>query len=401
MVATLETDRTPTGRGDPASPAVLHLLPELDGGPRSRAVIDMAATVTAQGARAFVAGPAGRAIVDVHRAGAVHVPLPLDRDNPVAQRSNATKIEALIREQGVRLVHAHGRAPAWSGARAARRTNVAFVSTFHRPYRPGGLFSGAGAQAMVTSDAAVAVSQYVADTVVQRFPMLDGRLQIIPYGVDIERFDPNRVSAERVIQLATQWRLPDGVPVVMAGEVSSRKSAALMVDALTRVTARDHYCLMFAPPDEIETMQRETEELVQRSKIGARVHVLEPCRDMPAALMLADVVAVPAAEPEPFSLAIAEAQAMGRPVVAASHGSAIEQVQGQPMGWLVPPGDPASFGVALSEAINLSPIQRQHRANDVIAGARRRYARTMVGNALIDLYDSLIPDSAAALTGQG
>jgi glycosyltransferase involved in cell wall biosynthesis len=401
MVATLETDRTPAGRGDPASPAVLHLLPELDGGPRSRAVIDMAATVTALGARAIVAGPAGRAIVDVHRAGAVHVPLPLDRDNPIAQRSNAAKIEALIREQRVRLVHAHGRAPAWSGARAARRANVAFVSTFHRPYRPGGLFSGAGAQAMVASDAAVAVSQYVADTVVQRFPLLEGRLQLIPYGVDIERFDPNRVSAERVIQLATQWRLPDGVPIVMAGEVSSRKSAALMVDALARVTARDHYCLMFASPDEIETMQRETEELAKRSNIGARVHVLETCRDMPAALMLADVVAVPAAEPEPFSLAIAEAQAMGRPVVASAHGSAIEQVQGQPMGWLVPPGDPASFGVALSEAINLSPIQRQHRSNDVIAGARRHYARTMVGSALIDLYDSLIPDSAAALTGQG
>ena len=401
MVATLETDRTPAGRGDPASPAVLHLVPELDGGPRSRAVIDMAATVTALGARAFVAGPAGRAIVDVHRAGAVHVPLPLDRDNPMAQRSNATKIEALIREQGVRLVHAHGRAPAWSGSRAARNCNVAFVSTFHRPYRPGGLFSGAGAQAMVASDAAVAVSQYVADTVVQRFPLLDGRLQLIPYGVDMERFDPNRVSAERVIQLATQWRLPDGVPVVMAGEISSRKSAALMVDALARVTARDYYCLMFASPDEIETTQRETEELAQRSKIGARVHVLETCRDMPAALMLADVVAVPAAEPEPFSLAIAEAQAMGRPVVAAAHGSAIEQVQGQPMGWLVPPGDAAAFGVALSEAINLSPIQRQHRANDVIAGARRHYARTTVGSALADLYDSLIPDSAAALTGQG
>lgn len=401
MVATLETDRTPTGRGDPASPAVLHLLPELDGGARSRAVVDMAATVTSLGARAFVAGPAGRAMVDVQRAGAAHVPLPLDRDNPVAQRSNATKIEALIREQGVRLVHAHGRAPAWSGARAARRAGVAFVATFHRPYRPGGLFSGAGAQAMMTADAAIAVSQYVADTVVRRFPMLDGRLQIIPYGVDIERFDPNRVSAERVIQLSTQWRLPDGVPVVMAGEISTRKSAALMVEALARVSARDHYCLMFAPADEIEATQRETEELAQRKRLGARVHVLEPCRDMPAALMLADVVAVTAAEPEPFSLAIAEAQAMGRPVVAAAHGSAIEQVQGQPMGWLVPPGDAPAFGVALSEALNLSPTQRQHRANDVIAGARRRYARTMVGNALVDLYDSLLPDSAAALTGQG
>jgi glycosyltransferase involved in cell wall biosynthesis len=114
---------------------------------------------------------------------------------------------------------------------------------------------------------------------------------------------------------------------------------------------------MFAPPDEIEAMQRDTEELVARHRIGARVHVLEPCRDRPAALMLADVVAVPAAEPEPFSLAIAEAQAMGRPVVAAAHGAAIEQVQGQPMGWLVPPGDAAAFGVALSEALNLSPTR--------------------------------------------
>ncbi len=401
MVATLETDRTPAGRGDPAAPAVLHLLPELDGGTRSRAVIDMAATVTALGARALVAAPAGRASVDVQRAGATHVPLPLDRDNPMAQRGNASKVEALIREQGVRLVHAHGRAPAWSGARAARRAGVAFVSTFHRPYRPGGLFSGAGAQAMTMADAAIAVSQYVADTVVRRFPMLDGRLQIVPYGVDTERFDPNRVSAERVIRLATQWRLPDGLPVVMAGEISSRKSAALMVEALARVTARDHYCLMFAPADSIEATQRETEELVARHKLGARVHVLESSRDMPAALMLADVVAVPAAEPEPFSLAIAEAQAMGRPVVAAAHGAAIEQVQGQPMGWLVPPGDAAAFGVALSEALNLSPTQRQHRAHDVIAGARRRYARATVGNALVDLYDSLLPDSTAALTGQG
>jgi glycosyltransferase involved in cell wall biosynthesis len=401
MVATLDTDSIRHG-GDAAAPAVLHLLPELDGAARSRAVIDMAAVAVGVGARAFVAAPPGRAAVDVQRAGATHVTLPLDRDNPVAQRSNATRIEALIREQGIRLVHAHGRAPAWSGARAARRTNAAFVATFHRPYRPGGLFSGAGAQAMTQADAAIAVSHYVADTVIRRFPALEGRLHFIPYSVDTERFDPARVSAERVIKLATQWRLPDGVPVVMAAGLTGRKSGhAVLVEALGRLAAREHYCLMFAAPEELETTQREVEELAGQHGIGARVHVLEPCRDMPAALMLADVVAVPAAEPEPFSLAIAEAQAMGRPVVAAAHGAAPEQLEGQPMGWLVPPGDAGALAAALSEALDLTLAQRQHRAHDVIAAARQRYARTTVGDALIALYNSLLPDEAAALTGQG
>jgi glycosyltransferase involved in cell wall biosynthesis len=400
MVTTLGTDSIRRDDGSGTAPGVLHLLPELDGAARSRAVIDMAGQLVASGARVFIAGPAGPASIDIQRAGAVHVPIALDRDNPVAQRTNAGRIESLIREQGIRLVQAHGRAAAWSGARAAKRTGTAFVSTFHRPYMPGGLFSGSGAQAMAAADAAIAVSQFVARTVVGHFPTLEGRLRLIPYGVDTDRFDPARVSAERVVHLATQWRLPDGVPVVMAGGLASRKSGhALLVEALGRLGGREHYCLMFASPDEYETVLREYEELARQHGIGARVHVLETCRDMPAALMLADVVAVPTAEPEPFSMAIAEAQLMGRPVVAAEHGAAAEQMADQPMGWLVPPGDAAALADALSAALDLTLVQRQHRAHDVIASARHRYSRIAVGDALIALYNELLPDTADALTG--
>ena len=42
--------------------------------------------------------------------------------------------------------------------------------------------------------------------------------------------------------------------------------------------------------------------------------------DMPAALMVADVVVMPSITPEPFGRVALEAQAMGRPVVAFDHG---------------------------------------------------------------------------------
>jgi glycosyltransferase involved in cell wall biosynthesis len=159
---------------------------------------------------------------------------------------------------------------------------------------------------------------------------------------------------------------------------------------------------MFAASEEFESVQREFEELALKLGIGARVHLLEPCRDMPAALMLADVVAVPAAEPEPFSMAIAEAQAMGRPVVAADHGAAREQMEGQPMAWLVPPGDATVLAVALKAALDLTLDQRQHRSHDAIAGARIRYGRDSVSDVLLAVYNRLLPDGApAALTGEG
>ena len=49
--------------------------------------------------------------------------------------------------------------------------------------------------------------------------------------------------------------------------------------------------------------------------------------DMPAALMVADVVAMPSITPEPFGRVALEAQAMGRPVVAFDHGGATESIR--------------------------------------------------------------------------
>src|SRR5262245_30365474 len=84
------------------------------------------------------------------------------------------------------------------------------------------------------------------------------------------------------------------------------------------------------------------------------------CRDMPAALAAADTVVVPAIEPPVFGRVVAQAQAMGRPVVTSDIGILPEHVAAPPempedvrTGWVAKPGDAGDFAYAISEAFAL------------------------------------------------
>ncbi len=96
-----------------------------------------------------------------------------------------------------------------------------------------------------------------------------------------------------------------------------------------------------------------------RLGLSARLRLAGHCEDMPAALMLADVVVSASLKPEPFGRSVIEAQAMGRPVVAFDHGGAAETVQHRRTGLLVPPGDVAGLADAIGAALDLSPGERE------------------------------------------
>jgi glycosyltransferase involved in cell wall biosynthesis len=84
------------------------------------------------------------------------------------------------------------------------------------------------------------------------------------------------------------------------------------------------------------------------------------CADMPAALAAADVVVVPSLEPPLSGSAAAEAQAMGRPLVATTVGMLPENLLCPPRmrdelrtGWLVRPGNVGELARAVGAALAL------------------------------------------------
>jgi glycosyltransferase involved in cell wall biosynthesis len=244
---------------------------------------------------------------------------------------------------------------------------------------------------MTKGERVIAISDFIAGHIRENYDADESRLRVIHRGVDLNRFDPDRVSAERVIQLSRQWRIPDGVPVVMLpGRVTRRKGHDLLVEAMALLKGRELRCLMVGPEEGRGTFRREIEAMSERLGVSTRVQFTGECRDMPAAYMLADVVVAASSTPEAFGRVIAEAQAMGRPVVATDHGGAREQLSGGRMAWLTPLGSAAALAQAIDEALSLPVAERELLAPAAIANVRVRFTKDAMCTRTLLVYRELV-----------
>ena len=376
-------------------PTVLQILPALDAGGVERGTVDIAAAVTAAGWNALVVSAGGPMVREILRAGATHVTLPVDSKNPVVMRRNIDRLVDLILDNEVDIVHARSRAPAWSAMAAAARAGRHFVTTYHAPYSGGSVVKRWYNSVMARGERVIAISEYVAGELETRHGLDRSRIRKIHRGIDVDRFHPDHVSAERVIQLAKQWRLPDGVPVVMLpGRLTRWKGHSVLIEALARMKRADLRCLLVGPWRGHGGYRRELEKSIRERGLAGAVHLIDGCRDMPAAYMLADVVVSASVRPEAFGRVAAEAQAMGRMVVATDHGGARETVRAGETGWLVTPGDAAALAEAITAALALEPEARDSLGAVATAHIRDRFSKADMCARTLDVYREVLASGA-------
>jgi len=388
---------TSTGAAQPRSrpPAVLQVLPSLITGGVERGTIEMAQALVAAGWQAVVASSGGPLVREIERAGARHVTLPLASKNPLVMRANISRLAEVIEQHTIDIVHARSRAPAWSALWATRRIGRHFVTTFHNAYGEGSRLKHIYNSVMAKGERVIAISDFVGTHVAQVYGVSSDRLRVIPRGVDFVRFAPDHIGAERLVTLARQWQLPDGAPVVMLpGRLTRWKGQLMLIEAIALLDRSDVRCLFVGSGD--ARYRRELEAHAAKLGLGGAVEIVDECRDMPAAYMLADVVVSASTSPEGFGRVVVEAQAMGRPVVATSHGGARETVVPGSTGWLVPPGDPRALADGLAEALKLGPEERLAHAARAIEHVRRNFDTATMASRTLDVYEEVLFPAAAA-----
>ena len=399
MTSAAETS-TAAGAAGTRPPAVLQVLPRLESGGVERGTVEVAQALSAAGWKAVVASAGGPMVRELERAGAVHVELPLASKNPLVMRRNVERLTELIRREQIDIVHARSRAPAWSALAATRRTGRHFVTTFHNAYGTESWLKQRYNGVMARGERVIAISRFVAEHAASVYGVPPERLRVIERGVDFTRFDPERVSAERVIQLAREWRLPDGLPVVMLpGRLTRWKGHLVLVDAIAKLGRHGLRCVLVGSGN--GRYRRQLVDTIARRGLNEVFQIADDCRDMPAAYKLADLVVSASTRPEGFGRVIAEGQAMGRPVIATDHGGAREILRDDETGWLVPPGDGRALADAIARALDLPQSKRLTLAERAIAHMRAHFSTKAMTDRTLAVYEEILFPEAAQLDPRG
>ena len=376
----------------PADFTLLQVTPELETGGAEQTTIDVAHAVVAQGGKALVATKGGRMAARLEADGGRLAQMPAQSKNPLVMLGNAARLIDLIRREKVSLVHARSRAPAFSALWAAHATKTPFVATYHGVYNARSNLKKWYNAVMTKGDLVIANSEYTRDHVIREHNVSPDRVVAIPRGVDLTRFEPGVVGADRIEALRKAWGVADGerrLKVLLAGRLTRWKGQGLLVEAMARLKARgeDRILLLLAGDDQGRKGYRaELTAAIAAAGLEDAVRLVGHCDDMPAAYLLADLAIAPSLEPEAFGRTAVEPQVMGRPVMASDHGATRETVVPGETGWLVAPGDAEAWASALLEACEIGAAKRRTMGQAARTRARRLYSVDAMCEATLNVY---------------
>ncbi len=293
---------------------------------------------------------------------------------------NAGVVPSLFsRLKGFDVVHLHY--PFFGGAepvivRKAIRPDQALVLTYHMDPVARGL-KGALFEAhrrallpwIVSRADRILVSSrdYAASSALSQIPHALDRLEIHPFGVDLERFHPGHDPEFR-----QSLGIPDGIPVMLfVGALDPAhhfKGLPVLLEALEVLSGKWHALIIGEGSLRASFMAN-----VAQKSYGDRVHFVGgiPDEDLPRYYRAADIHCFPSTErAEAFGLVALEAAASGIPSIASDLPGVRSVVLDGETGLLVPPSD----ATALRHSLELLLVHGELRERLGLSARKRAEA---------------------------
>ncbi len=144
---------------------------------------------------------------------------------------------------------------------------------------------------------------------------------------------------------------------------------------------------LFGEEDYVELLHKQVVEL----GLSERVRFLGFRSDIVPLMNACDLVAHTSIAPEPFGRVIVEAMLCGRPVVAAEAGGAIELVEPEVTGFLVPPGEPTRLAEVIINCRN-QPEKTKAIAYQAKSYASQCFDLTTINQQIAQLLNRTVKD---------
>ena len=303
---------------------------------------------------------------------------------PTRDLAGLWRLVGFLRQNRYTIVHTHTSKAGIVGRLAARLAGVPVVVhtahgfAFHERSPRSVVRACALAEriAGIWCDRIITVSRFHRSWAIELGIAKTPKVIAIPNGIPPERVRPDR---DRLAIRSLLGVAPDELVILSAGRLAPQKGLEYLMEALPVLERQlpQPFSVWLAGEGPLEAKLRALAAVQARS---GRVRFLGFREDIGNLLEGADLIVLPTLR-EGLSIALIEAMAAGKPVIATSIGSNCELTGNGAAGLLVPPEDPAALATAIRE-LAVHP----ERADQLGQEARRRYLSFYTLDQMLDRY---------------
>ena len=237
----------------------------------------------------------------------------------------------------------------------------------------------------------IAISSHIKNHMIKEYGISEDKMRLIHRCVNIDNFAPEKVSQERIVKTLQENHIPEDKPVIsLIGRVTRWKGQHLLIEALSKLKSKDFYCLIVGSDQGRVHYTNELKELVAKYDLESKVQFIDHSFDIPALLMVSDVVLSTAIQPEAFGRAAIEGQAMGKIVLASNIGGSLDNTIDGVTGKLFESNNAQSLADAIDWALNLPAEEREKISQAAIKNVKDNFTKQIMCDKTIAVYHEVL-----------
>ena len=368
---------------------LVQIVPSLDSGGVERGTVDVANFLAQKQIKNFIITSGGKMIKELDD-NFVHVhQLPVSSKNFFSYPSIGSKINKFIQANNINLVHVRSRGPAWM-INFMSKNNIKTISTFHNVYGGNSFIKKMYNKGLSKMDHLIAISDYVKETVIQKYNITNKNISVINRGIDTEYFNQpiNNTYKEDFIN---RHQIDKSKKIILfPARLTRWKGQLEFVDVIRKIST-ESILVLFAGDTKNDSYAKQLREKINKSNLNDTFKILGSINQEEMRLLfdIADLSVSLPLRAEGFGRTISESLYSGTPVIAFNYGGAKNQLEHLSDFFKLTPQDYGSLPNKIDLLLNLSKNQKVKIFQNVKTVIENNFSKENMVNQYLEFYESV------------
>ena len=308
---------------------LMQVVPSLQSGGVEQGTIDVANYLAETEINNYIASGGGQMLSHLIKRYVKHYTIPVYSKNFLKMPIVAKKINSIIKENNINILHIRSRAPAWLLLFIDKK-NLTTVSTFHNVYGHQNTIKKLYNKGLAKTDYIVAISKYVKEEIVEHYNINQKKIIVINNGIDTDFYDAKINEEINFINFLKRKNiLSDKKIILYPGRLTEWKGQLEFLNIVEKLKDSP-YIFYFAGDDKNIIYTKKLTNEIRKKNLNYNCRILGHLDKNELKMMYycSDLVISSPLKAEGFGRIISESLAMKKMIVAYNFGGVNNQLKG-------------------------------------------------------------------------